>query len=74
MKGENVVISDMKVSNNNFSTQNMIIYGNYIHEYFIKVMIQYIIIIRTRTYYNKYMNYNEITSQNLIYMEIVNIL
>ena len=29
LKGENIVITDTKLSNNNFSTQNLIIYGNW---------------------------------------------
>ena len=36
LEGENIVISDTKVSNNNFCSQNLIIYGNWYTRIFYK--------------------------------------
>ena len=36
LKGENIIISDTKISNNNFTTQNLIIYGNWYTRLFYK--------------------------------------
>ena len=68
LKGENIVISDTKVSNNNFSTQNLIIYGNWYTRIFYKGYDTiYNFYKNSRTFNNKYINYNEITTLFQIY-------
>ena len=61
LRGENVVICDTKVSNNNFSTQNLIIYGNWYTRIFYKGYDTiYDYYKNSKTFSNKYINYDEI--------------
>ena len=59
---------DTKLSNNNFSTQNLIIYGNWYTRVFYKgydtIYNHYK---NSRTFNNKYINYNEITTLFEVY-------
>ena len=68
LKGENVVICDRKVSDNNFSTQNLIIYGNWYTRIFYKGYDTiYNYYKNSKTFNNRYVDYSQITTLFEVY-------
>ena len=62
LSGENVVLSDSKVSLNNFTTQNLIIFNNWYTRIFYKGYDSiYNYYKNSKTYSKKYLEYNSIT-------------